>query len=512
MVYSTRSSRLPSRREHARHRTVRTRTGLFAAFLAGVALPLVWPSVAAAGGCPDGGERIDHEVKEGQTLSGIAAKHGVSQKSIERANPGLKPNLIRPGQTLAICLPGDDDDEPKDSKPKSDTSDDAKPKSKSKTSDGRSCSSSKTGKVHVVGKGDTLSGIAARYDVSTSTITANNKALKKNPNALGIGDEVLICLDSAQAAKAKNSKLCGGATPLHTHVVLPGEHLGEIAGRYGVRRKDLLALNSSLANNTNLLSVGQKVRVCPEIAPHEVVELEHTVSSGETLSEIALQYDLTTNELLGYQRGKLDDANDLRVGQTLRVFREGAQLAGFGAVDIDTGVLTAGVQLPTGKHYVVKTPGNAWGTGETIKQIQTAVSNYRKKFSSSPQIHIGDISKKGGGKLSPHVSHQHGRDVDIGYVLKGEQADETKFITASSKNLDVARTWALIDAFLDTDQIKYIFMDHAVQKLLYEHAQKQGVSEDTLDELFQYPRSKGRGHGIIRHSKGHANHFHVRFR
>jgi murein endopeptidase len=170
------------------------------------------------------------------------------------------------------------------------------------------------------------------------------------------------------------------------------------------------------------------------------------------------------------------------------------------------------VQLPTGKHYVIKSPGNAWGTGETIKQIQTAVSNYRKKFSSSPQIHIGDISKKGGGKLSPHVSHQHGRDVDIGYVLKGEQADETKFITASSKNLDVARTWALIDAFLDTDQIKYIFMDHAVQKLLYEHAQKQGVSEDTLDELFQYPRSKGRGHGIIRHSKGHANHFHVRFR
>jgi LysM repeat protein len=494
---------------------VRTRAGLFAGFLVGLSspfvMPMVLPTIAAAGGCPDGGERIDHEVKEGQTLSGIAAKHGVTQKSIERANPGLKPDLIRPGQTLGICLPGADADKPSsESKPKAESKSDDKPKSK--TSDGRSCGSSKTGKVHVVGKGDTLSGIASRYDVSVSTVTANNKTLKKNPNSLGIGDEVLICLDSAQAAKAKNSKLCGGATPLHTHVVLPGEHLGEIAGRYGVRRKDLLALNSSLANNTNLLSVGQKVRVCPEIAPHEVVELQHTVASGETLSEIALEYDLTTNELLGYQRGKLDDANDLRVGQTLRVYREGAQLAGFGAIDIDTGVLTAGVQLPTGKHYVIKSPGNAWGTGETVKQIQTAVSNYRKKFNSSPQIHIGDISKKGGGKLSPHMSHQHGRDVDIGYVLKGDQADETKFITVNSKNLDVARTWALIDAFLDTDHIKYIFMDHAVQKLLYEHAQQQGVSEDTLDELFQYPRSKGRGHGIIRHSKGHANHFHVRFR
>lgn len=496
---------------------MRTRAGLFAGFLVGLSspfvLPFVLPMIAQAGGCPDGGERIEHEIKDGQTLSGIAAKHGVSQKSIERANPGMKPDSIRAGQTLAICLPGASDDSSDDAKSKdTKASDKASDKPKSKTSDGRSCGSSKTSKVHVVGKGDTLSGIAARYDISVSTVTTNNRALKKNPNSLGIGDEVLICLDSAQAAKAKNSKLCGGATPLHTHVVLPGEHLGEIAGRYGVRRKELIKLNSSLSSNSNLLSVGQKVRVCPEIAPHEVVELEHTVSSGETLSEIALEYDLTTNELLGYQRGKLDNANDLRVGQTLRVYREGAQLPGFGAVDIDTGVLTAGVQLPTGKHYVVKTPGNAWGTGESVKAIQTAVSNYRKKFSSSPQIHIGDISKKGGGKLSPHVSHQHGRDVDIGYVLKGEQADEVRFTTANSKNLDVARTWALIDAFLDTDRVKYIFMDHAVQKLLYEHAQKQGVSEDTLDELFQYPRSKGRGHGIIRHSKGHANHFHVRFR
>ncbi|MFV8749472.1 penicillin-insensitive murein endopeptidase [Nannocystaceae bacterium ST9] len=497
---------------------MRTRAGLIAGFVVGLSsafvlplvLPNLWLGTALAGGCPDGGERIEHEVKDGQTLSGIAAKHGVSQKSIERANPGLKPNLIRPGQTLAICLPAAVDDDDDDDAPKSSPKPDDKPKSK--TSDGRSCGSSKTGKVHVVGKGDTLSGIASDYGVAVSTITANNKSLKKDPNSLGIGDEVLICLDGAQAAKAKNSKLCGGVTPLHTHVVLPGEHLGEIAGRYGVRRKDLIKLNSALASNSNLLSVGQKIRVCPEIAPHEVVELEHTVSSGETLSEIADKYDLTTNELLGYQRGKLADANDLKVGQTLRVFREGSQLPGFGAVDIDTGVLTAGVQLPTGKHYVIKTPGNAWGTGETIKLIQTAISNYRKKFGSSPAIHIGDISKKGGGKLSPHVSHQHGRDVDIGYVLKGDQADEVKFITATSKNLDVARTWALIDAFLDTDQIKYIFMDHAVQKLLYEHAEKQGVSQDTLDELFQYPRSKGRGHGIIRHSKGHANHFHVRFR
>ena len=282
--------------------------------------------------------------------------------------------------------------------------------------------------------------------------------------------------------------------------------------RYGVRRSDLIKLNSKLKNNANLLSVGQTVRVCPEIAPHELVKIEVTVESGDTLSDIADKYGLTSSELLGYQRGKLKDANDLKVGQKLVVYKEGGVLPGYGAYDDDTGDLPSGVQLPSGSHYVVKSPSLAWGTGDTIRLIQTSVSKYRQTWKSSPKIHISDICKKGGGKFPPHNSHQHGRDDDIGYVLKGEKADETKFINASSSNLDVARTWSLIDAFLDTDKVKYIFMDYSIQKLLYDHAKSKGVSKDTLDELFQYPRGKGRGHGIIRHSKGHVNHFHVRFR
>jgi hypothetical protein len=55
-------------------------------------------------------------------------------------------------------------------------------------------------------------------------------------------------------------------------------------------------------------------------------------------------------------------------------------------------------------------------------------------------------------------------------------------------------------------------MDYRIQKLLYEYAEKKGVNEDTLDELFQYPRGRGRTHGLIRHWRGHSNHFHVRFR
>ncbi|MCA9698851.1 MAG: LysM peptidoglycan-binding domain-containing protein, partial [Myxococcales bacterium] len=344
------------------------------------------PSLASAGGCPDGGELIEHEVQSGQTLSGIAVKHGVSQRSIERANPNLDPNKIRVGQTIKVCLPGKSDSKSSTSSSKSSSS--------SSSSSSKSCGSGKVVSTHEVASGDTLSGIAAKYDVSVDTVVSRNPKLKKDPNSLKVGQELLIC---AEESRTKSSKLCGYRTPLHEHTVLPGEHLGEIAGRYGVRRSDLIKLNSKLKNNANLLSVGQTVRVCPEIAPHELVKIEVTVESGDTLSDIADKYGLTSSELLGYQRGKLKDANDLKVGQTLVVYKEGGVLPGYGAYDDDTGDLPSGVQLPSGSHYVVKSPSLAWGTGDTIRLIQTSVSKYRQTWKSSPKIHIGDISKKGGG-------------------------------------------------------------------------------------------------------------------
>src|SRR5690606_33980755 len=381
---------------------------LIAGFVVGLASPFVLPSLVSAGGCPDGGELIEHEVGPGQTLSGIAVKHGVSQRSIERANPGLDPNKIRVGQKLEICLPGKSASSSSSSKSSSGSS-------------GKSCGSGKTVAEHEVQSGDTLSGIATKYGVSVESIQSRNSKLKKDPNSLRVGQSVEICIETK---RSKNSKLCDYRTPLHTHEVVPGEHLGEIAGRYGVRRSDLIQLNSKLKSNANLLSVGQKINVCPEIAPRERVKIEYTVESGDTLSDIAARYDLTTRELVGFQRGKISESDGLKIGQKLIVYKDGSILPGYGAYDDDTGVLKSGVQLPSGKHYVVKHPSLSWGTGETIRLIQTAVSNYRKAWKSSPQVHIGDISKKGGGHFPPHQSHQHGRDVDIGYVLKGEKADE----------------------------------------------------------------------------------------
>jgi LysM repeat protein len=461
-----------------------------------------------------------HVVVSGDTTSEIAVKNGLSQRELVDLNPALAKNkdALRLGQKLKVCsksakkadVDADDKDDDDAAKKQS------KEKDKPDEPPAKRCG--KAGHVvsHEVASGDTLAGIAGQYDSTESDIKARNWKVAEHPDKLAIGQVVKVCSEGSDDAdkpgKIVKSKECNNETPIYVHEVVPGEHLAQIAGRYGVRKTDLLRLNAKLRSNPDKLSVGTKIRVCPQIAPRYRDKIEYTVAAGENIGTIAEKFGASPRELDLWQQGKLKDRNAIREGQKLVVWADGRIVRGFGGVDVDTGRLADGTQLPPGKHYVVKWEAGAWGTGKTVRAIQQAVSDYKRKSPGGPKVHIGDISKRGGGKFPPHISHQHGRDVDIGYVLVGKDADETKFRTANAKTLDVPRTWALIKSFVDTDEVTYIFMDYRVQKMLYEHAEKQGVSEDTLDELFQYPRGRGRVHGIIRHWRGHSNHFHVRFR
>jgi len=323
---------------------------------------------------------------------------------------------------------------------------------------------------------------------------------------------------------------CDGRVPLFEHVVEKGEHLGQIAGRYGVRRADLARLNPSLAN-PDLIRPGQRIRVCPAIAPRLRKEIDVVVQPGDTAGGIAAKHGLTVAELVAMQGGKLRDPNALVAGRTLHLVVDGgvvpdflppepakpeARKGGGGGRSRmrSRGRTTAmvGVQLPEHDHYYLKRPHLAFGTPKTIGMIQRAVAQYKRQFRGGPKVHIGDISKKGGGSLQPHVSHRAGLDVDVGYVLRGADGHRTRFSGVTNENLDVARTWSLVRAFLDTGEVAVIFMDYRLQQQLYEYAERRGVPDDELDELFQYPRGRGRSHGMIRHWKSHQHHFHVRFR
>ena len=314
---------------------------------------------------------------------------------------------------------------------------------------------------------------------------------------------------------------CSNHVPQWEHSVQAGEHLGLIAGRYGVRRSELVELNG--IENPNLIRVGQRLKVCPEIAPRKKKTVTHVVAAGETMTAVARRYDLTIAELLERSGTELSDLDHVRVGQSFTFWVDDGMVEAFlpplpkkkkkskrgGKGKHPRSKVE--VQLDGGKTMHIKRPRLAYGTKKTIGLIERAVAQYKRRHAKSPKVLIGNISRRGGGKLHPHLSHRKGVDIDVGYVLKGDTLTTTRFSGVNPKTLDAKRTWALVKAFLDTKEVRYIFMDYALQKTLYEYAKSNGVSDDELDELFQYPRGRGRSHGIIRHWRSHRNHFHVRF-
>jgi len=102
-----------------------------------------------------------------------------------------------------------------------------------------------------------------------------------------------------------------------THTVQPGETLSIIAQSYGIALTDLMDLNG--ITDADAITVGQELLLPPETQrePTPPPLPTHTVQAGETLSEIAKQYDITLTRLM--LLNGIRDANAVYEGQTLRI-------------------------------------------------------------------------------------------------------------------------------------------------------------------------------------------------
>jgi LysM repeat protein len=175
----------------------------------------------------------------------------------------------------------------------------------------------------------------------------------------------------------------------------------------------------------------------------------------------------------------------------------------FGATN--GGMLMNGVQMPTGERWELIDPARAWGTQETVDAIVRCIDAVHEQFPDSPKMQIGHISARRGGALSPHVSHQAGRDVDVSYFYT---SPVRWYVRAHAGNLDRARTWAFVRALIVETDVEMILIDGGLQRLLREHALQIGEDPGWVDDVFR--GGSGRP-ALIRHARGHANHIHVRF-
>jgi murein endopeptidase len=151
-----------------------------------------------------------------------------------------------------------------------------------------------------------------------------------------------------------------------------------------------------------------------------------------------------------------------------------------------------------------------YGTPEMIATIKAGIQALREQFPDAPPVILGDLSKRYGGHFPPHLSHQSGRDADIGYFMRGRYSHKLKGLTlVNRRTIDVEKTWAFLSGMLKTGLVESAFIDYQLQKVLYHHAKHEGKwSVKALNKVFSYPQWKG---GVINHLKGHSDHMHMRF-
>jgi penicillin-insensitive murein endopeptidase len=169
------------------------------------------------------------------------------------------------------------------------------------------------------------------------------------------------------------------------------------------------------------------------------------------------------------------------------------------------GLLLNGVQATKNDFLDPVSPGAAWGTEETLSYLERALRKVHEEIADTPPLPLGDISVEKGGPISPHVSHQAGRDVDIAYFYR---KDARWYRRGNAQNLDLARNWAFIRALVSETDVEMILIDNSIQGLLREHALSIGEDAVWVDSIF---RGGGGLRPLIRHARGHATHIHVRF-
>lgn len=159
----------------------------------------------------------------------------------------------------------------------------------------------------------------------------------------------------------------------------------------------------------------------------------------------------------------------------------------------------------------IRRRGKSWGRRNLVLNLDKALTAYGRAYPEGPVVIISDMSKRHGGKLPPHHTHREGHDVDLSYVPIPKH-DNGGFLMMDERYFDVDRNWTFVKAMLDTNAVVTILMDHSLQELLFKKARSEGIPPKELRRIFQYPRSKEREVGLIRHWDGHRDHMHVRFK
>lgn len=197
---------------------------------------------------------------------------------------------------------------------------------------------------------------------------------------------------------------------------------------------------------------------------------------------------------------------------------------------VNRGGLASPVGLePRGPGYMVPEPwrsrGVRWGTEELIGLIRRAAAAVEEARPGA-LLGVGDLSRKRGGSVRNHRSHQAGRDVDLIYFALDEAGEPVPpgscmpaygpdgwaslchypvKVEVTPRRLDMARNWELIKALL-TDgktRVRVIFMSLGIRRALLDHAASMGEPRGLIRRAERTLMRPPRG-------RAHTDHMHLR--
>lgn len=198
--------------------------------------------------------------------------------------------------------------------------------------------------------------------------------------------------------------------------------------------------------------------------------------------------DIEDDELANRFPGDLESLGSISIGLT------------------SAGRLINAVQVPKGGDaWTVVQPEYAWGAAEVIHAITDAAAVVHEVHPEVQPLRINHISRKNGGHLRPHRSHQAGRDVDLGLYYKSG-TDPRTIAVRREDAMDLAANWTMLRRLLARSHIELIIVDRRIQRALYNYALSIGEDKAWLDSLF-----KNGFQSVFRHARSHRDHFHVRF-
>lgn len=307
---------------------------------------------------------VNHRVKRGETLKGIAAEYSVSPRALAGVNHISRKRPLKRGMLLTVPAsmksPSPeiiDNDDPSHSTAYVPTRRIGLPAQIRGNSDN---AVSRT--VHTVKKGETLSGIAKRYGVQPEQLSAWNKLSSSGIRrgmrlrifgadriAPAVADSEALAKGAPSSDTATTASQAGSKKPSVTtkvHVVRAGETLTSIATRYGVTLAELRSWNK--VNKRGSVLKGQRLLVRLEGAvalaeatdspadpeavakeptrttPHAVRGTSHmqatrrtvTVRQGDTLDAIARRHGVTIQSL---RKANRITGSRIQVGQKLKL-------------------------------------------------------------------------------------------------------------------------------------------------------------------------------------------------